>query len=366
MIFKTLDRYVIRELIRPTLFGLCIFGSLWLVNILIKTVEYYVTKGVSGTAVTLIFLYSIPKVVVIASPMACLLGALLAMGRLNNDSEIIAAKGCGISYFRLMMPVFFMGVVMSLLSFFFNDRVVPFTNHKLEVLMINEVALKKPVPKVAKDIFFNAGDTFRVFMRRYRTEEQVMEAVTCYQYERGSSSQGYPRVTEAEEAKLEENRWVFRRGTTYIYRPDGSLQQQIDFDEWIHPFSLNIGNPLDTSGPKRDPEAMNVQELWSFIRGQRERGRDTRAEEVDFWFKIAFPFANLFLILVGTPLAATDKRKGGGGVGKAIGIMFLYYVFLAVGKSLGKSGQLSPILAAWFPNLMMAVGALWLIRKSTR
>jgi len=120
-LLKTLDVYIIKELIRPTLFGLMMFGSLWMMNLLIRTVELFVTKGVAGPAVFLIFLYSLPVVLVTAAPMASLLGALLAMGRLNADSELIATKGCGVGYIRLMVPVFAMGLAISLLSFTFLE-----------------------------------------------------------------------------------------------------------------------------------------------------------------------------------------------------------------------------------------------------
>jgi lipopolysaccharide export system permease protein len=359
-VIKVLDRYILKELIKPTLFGLMIFGSLWMVNLLIRTVELFVTKGVAGKAVFLIFLYSMPMVLVTAAPMACLLGALLAMGRLNADSEIIAAKGCGIGYLRLMMPVFVAGVLVSLVSFVFNDVVVPTANRKQEEIFINEVVLKKPMPKVAKNVFFDGGDKFRIFMRRYRPEEQVMEEVTCYQFERD----GFPRITEAREARMEEHLWTFTDGVTYVYTPTGQLSQMVRFGRWSHPFSLRHG-PRVGNQPGSAKE-MSFWKLWKRIEEHRAKGLNTTRDEVDLWFKTAFPFANLFLVLVGTPLASRNVRGKGGGVGLAILIMFVYYVSLAVGKAMGNGGTVSPILGAWAPNILMALVSVYLIRSTAR
>lgn len=352
---KKIDRYIIRELIRPTLFGLFIFGSLWLVNLMIRLADLIVAKGVAAEAVFLIFLYTLPTVAVTAAPMASLLGALLAMGRLNADSEIIAAKGCGIGYLRLMVPVFAMGFFISLAAFFFNDQVVPRAMKHQERIMVNEVILKKPVPKMAKDIFFDGGDQFRLYMRRYRPEAKLMEDVTCYQFART----GYPRITEAKQVHMGEDVWTFRDGVTYVYRRDGALTQMVRFEEWAHPFSLDLGK---VDGKSKGPKEMNFLELRAYIQQRREKSLPTRHLEVDLWFKTAFPFANLFLILVGTPLACRSVRGKGGGVGLAILLMFVYYVALAVAKALGDGGTISPFLGAWAPNMLMGLLAIWLIR----
>lgn len=356
---KTLDRYIIRELIKPTLFGLFIFGSLWLVNLLIRLSDLIVSKGVAGEAVFLIFFYTLPPVAVTAMPMASLLGCLLGMGRLNADSELIAAKGCGIGYVRMMMPVFAFGIFISLGSFFFNEVVVPRANREQQKIFVNQVVLKKPVPKMAKDIFFDGGDQFRLYMRRFRPEDNVMEDVTCYQFEKN----GFPRITEAKEVHMGNSVWTFRDGVTYVYTPKGVLSQIVRFDTWAHPFTLSYG-PIG-NGPK-SPKEMTFWELWDYIKTKKEQGQETRHLEVDLWFKTSFPFANLFLILVGTPLACRNVRGKGSGVGYAILLMFVYYVALAVAKALGDGGNIPPFLGAWAPNLMMAVLSAYLIRSTAR
>ncbi len=357
---KTLDLYILKELIRPTLFGLFIFGSLWMVNLLIQTVHLFVTKGVAFTAVAQIFLYSMPTILVTAAPMASLLGALLAMGRLNADSEIIAAKGCGISYLRMMLPVFAMGFLISLASFWFNDWVVPYANGRQQEVFTNEVILKKPLPRVAKDIFFDGGGSFRMFVRSYSPETEEMQDITSYQFEKTN----YPQVTEARRAKLGQGIWTFEDGVTYVYRADGSLDQELRFGRWVYPFKTKHGEDI-VGGPKA-PKEMSFRELLEHIRTRRAQGMPTRHEEVDLWFKTAFPFANLFLVLVGTPLAARNLRGSGSGIGYSILLMFLYYVLLAIGRALGDGGTISPVVGAWAPNLAMAIAAAFLMVGASR
>lgn len=355
---RTIDRYIISELVKPTLFGLFIFGSLWLVNILIRMADLFVTKGVAGDAVALIFAYTLPTVIVTAAPMACLLGALLAMGRLNADSEIIAAKGCGIGYLRLMVPVFAMGLVISLVALVFNDQIVPRANKHRDRIFLNEVVLKKPVPKMAEDIFFDGGDQFRLYMRDYDPDRKVMVDVTCYQFEKD----GFPRITEAREVHMGQDVWTFERGTTYVYTPAGGLSQMVRFDRWAHPFSIKMGPDVE-DGPL-SPKEMDLAQLQRWIASRQDEGYDTTREEVDFWFKSAFPFANLFLVMVGTPLACRNVRGKGGGVGLAILLMFLYYVTMAISKALGDGGTIPPFLGGWLPNLLMGAAAVYLIRSA--
>ncbi len=356
---KILDRYIVSQMITPGLFGLLIFGSLWIANLMMRMVNLFVSKGVELQVVLKIFLYSLPAVIVTTIPMAALLASLLALGRLSGDLEITAMQACGIRFTRIVVPVAFVGVVATVVSFLLNEIVVPQANEWRRELLINEVVLKKPLPKIAREIFFKGSDEFSMFVRRYDPEKQLIQGVTMFQFRR----MRFPLVTEAATASLSPDLWVFEKGRITTSDERGALDSEVFFERWEFPIERRGGSEVKK---KKRWKEMSMAELWREIRRKRARGEPALYERMEFWFKSAFPFAPLVLVLLGAPLAVGNVRSGASiGVGLSILIMFCYYVLIAVGRALGQSGHLHPFVAAWTPNIVAAgVAAVLLCRKS--
>ncbi len=359
---KTIDRYILSEMVGPFIFGLCIFGSLWLANLLIRMVNLFVTKGVALQAVVEIFLYSTPAIVVTTLPMATLLAGLLSLGRMNSDSEIIAMKSCGIGFGRILIPLLFVGLFVSFVAVAFNEYVVPEANRRRQHTFINEIVLKKPLPKVAKDIFFDGGDEFRLFVRNYNPAEEIMMDISMFQFQRD----GFPVITEARRAKIEDDVWTFDNGRIIVLDDkEGQLREEIYFEQWRYPIKTRHAERVKKVN--RSDKEMGIGELYAQIKKNERKGLPTRKQWASLYFKTAFPFASFFLILIGAPFAVGNARSGASiGVGLSILIMFVYYILIAVGKALGEGGKIPPLLGAWMPNIAAGVAAIFLLRRALK
>jgi lipopolysaccharide export system permease protein len=349
-------------MVSPFIFGLSIFGSLWLANILIKMVNLFVTKGVLLSAVVKIFFYSIPAIVVTTLPMATLLAALLALGRLNSDSEVIACKAAGIGFGRLIVPVIIVSILVSISAFGLNEFVVPEANKNRERLFVNEVVLKKPLPKIAKDIFFDGGDQFKMFVRNYEPAQELMLDVTMFQFR----DKAFPVVTEAKSARIKDDVWAFRDGRVIVLDDNtGGLKQEVCFDEWLYPVKSRHADRIDKLHPSENE--MNISELYATIIERSSKGLSTESQWSRLYFKTSFPCASFFLILIGVPFAVGSRRSGGSvGIGLSILIMFAYYILIAVGQALGEAGTVHPAIGAWCPNLVAFFVGIILIWRAVK
>src|SRR4030065_129500 len=103
---KFFDRYLLKEIIPPFFIGFLIYSFVLLMNQVFLLSELFIARGVSFTAVTLIFIYLIPAVLAFAIPMSVLMGILAGLSRLSSDSEIVAFRTLGIRNSRLLWPVF--------------------------------------------------------------------------------------------------------------------------------------------------------------------------------------------------------------------------------------------------------------------
>ncbi|MBI4868681.1 MAG: LptF/LptG family permease [Candidatus Wallbacteria bacterium] len=353
------DRYILGQLLGPFSFGLVLFSTLWMVNILMKMIDLFVIKGVALTTIAKIFMYSMPVVLTTAAPMAVLLAVLMTVGRLSSDAELTALQASGIGFGRIAVPLIGFGLAASLGTMAVHEWIVPKANYLREKTSLNEVVLVKPLPRIAKDVFFEAGQEFTMFVRHYAQQSDSMSDVTIYQFQPDS----FPRITEASAGKLAQGRWEFTRGRTHDLSREGALADEIRFGSWLYPVDPRFTEPIPDR--ERLPREMSIGQLRAHIRELESRGAATKKEWVELYFKTAFPMASLFLTLMAAPLAIGRGRSGTSlGIGLSILIMFFYYILLGMGRTMGDAGHVHPAVATWAPNILLGGVGFWLLRRA--
>ena len=151
--------------------------------------------------------------------------------------------------------------------------------------------------------------------------------------------------------------WSLRHGVVREFDEQGFTANEAAFGS----MQINVG--LDAGrffAGARTPEEMTVREL----RGQVEtfRGGLTPRVAIEYHRKFAVPAASLVFAFLAAPLSLRGARGGRFvGVAASIALLFVYYVVMSVARALGTTGVLSPISAAWAPNILFFAGGIALI-----
>ena len=141
-IIPLLDRWILFELLPPLFFSIAAFTVVSLsVGVIFDLIRKIVEIGLPFSVAIQILLLKLPSFIVISFPMAMLLSTLLAYGSLNDNSEIKALKSIGISVYRLILPGLILSIVMSFMTFIFNNNIVPNTNKNAEIILANSLGL---------------------------------------------------------------------------------------------------------------------------------------------------------------------------------------------------------------------------------
>lgn len=140
---KILRRYILREHIGPFVAAIGVLTGLMLLNQLAKRFGDLVGKGLPWYVIAEVFGLSVPFIVAMTMPMAVLVAVLYTFGRLSSDNEITAVKAGGVSLLRLMLPVLFASSAVAATMVWFNDRVLPESNHSLRILL-SDIGRKQP------------------------------------------------------------------------------------------------------------------------------------------------------------------------------------------------------------------------------
>jgi lipopolysaccharide export system permease protein len=122
---RLLDRLILRELLPPLLFGVSLFTALVFAGGYVFMITEYAVKGAPLRLVIELALLYLPQIAVRTLPMGMLLATLLGFGRLSSDWEITAARAAGVSLRRMMAPVFWLSLLVSLAAIGFNETLVP-------------------------------------------------------------------------------------------------------------------------------------------------------------------------------------------------------------------------------------------------
>ncbi|MCG8366273.1 MAG: LptF/LptG family permease [Pseudanabaenales cyanobacterium] len=356
-----LDRYIATEFIAPFLFGAGLFSS---VGVTIGSAFELMRKAVDlGLPISLVFkvlALSLPQFISYAFPAAVLLAALLSYGRLSSDSELIALRSCGISTYRLLLPVLLLGCLITTLTFAFNESIVPAANYQSEHLL--DTALNRESPAFReKNILYKQygkqkqldGKTKRVLERLFYAERfdgEQMKGITIL-------DRSYGRLTtivtsESGQWNPLNNEWDLFNGTSYIISPDGSYRNIVYFEHQ----QLQLPRaPLDIANNTRGSDEMNIiQSLKRLeLERQSEDLEEIRKIQIRIHQKLAIPCACVIFGLVGGTLGSTFRQASKStGFGLSVLMIFIYYFLLSFGDALGLVGYISPLLAGWLPNFV--------------
>ena len=360
---RILDKYIIKELLGPFIFGICAFCSVFIGSSTLFRIAQYITEyGASITAVTKLFIFSLPAIIVLTFPMSMLLASLLAFGRLSSSSEITAMKSGGISFFRLTTPVFIVAFIVSLFTVGFNEIIVPRANtayqDTLEYEIKNNMAARSQKHLVIKDVK-NGNMERLVYVREFDATTNMMHGISIQEFE----NEELTRMESAPRAKWNTDKWTMYDGTIYSFEDDGT-ERTMTFKEQLMPIQKT---PKQVSREQKEPKEMTIRELKQQIKVLKKEFVPTGEYELEMHQRFAIPMACFVFALIGTPLGMQPQRKSSAlGFGISVAIIFMYYAVMMISGALGKGAVIPPMLAAWTPNLIGILAGIYLIRRASR
>jgi len=360
---RILDAYVLREVTGPFGFALAAFFLFWFANIFVLAADYIVNKGAPVFLVLRFLLFRIPQATPMAFPFACLFGMLLGFGRLAADNEIAALRTSGISFRRIIALPLLVGALVAVSAFLINEHVVPVATD-LSTRSFYQILYRSQTLPIEPDIFREDPVTKNVFLiGSVSSDGKVMQNVQIYQPDPTSP---YHQILTAATARIEGTDIVLQHAVRTQIKADGQIGA-VDVSAEEIRLSLPMGDNGQNflSSSFNDTYTMNTQRLSRDIKFRKETGQggaELAGREMTLGTKYAFPFASFIAVIVAVPLAVRFGKRGRTlGIVLSIVVMFVYYAIVAVAGAFGKNGALNPYLAAWLPNIIMALAGAWLI-----
>jgi lipopolysaccharide export system permease protein len=425
---KVLTRYLLRSHIGPFFFAFGALTGVILINTIARQMADLAGKGLTTDVILQFFVLSLPSNIALTLPMAVLVAVLYTFSQMAQENEIAALKASGVDLRRMILPLLFVAGGIAGGMVWFNDRVLPESNHQWRQLMV-DIAQKSPLLTLREQAINTVptGGINRYYLQASqiqaatnRLKDVVIYDVTEPRLSRtiyadsGTMAFNAARTdlyltlydgylhevsfdNPAEFQRLDFQQQVMRipdvgnelqRQTGGNYRGDremttGMLQARIDtlraeraaVHENAARVAMNdldyvLGGDVNTPAPSsgyfgpRWAEGMSqedvAQQVAADLRSSRDRAsgleRQIREFRVEVQKKYSIAAATLVFVLIGAPLALRFPRGGIGLVIAASLLIFaIYYVGLIGGETLADEGYISPVIAMWFTNVVMAV-----------
>ena len=351
--FKALDRFIFGELIGPFFFGLMAFTIIMVAGgLLFRIADLVIKNGVSLGIVVRLFLYYLPRMAATAIPMSCLLAALLGFNKLSANSELVALKSSGISFTRIIKPVFIMAFFVSIGAFFINETLVPVSERAAANVMAYEVFKQSP-PVFKEKVFLKeeSGGALKrvIYVNKMDIKDGKMSDVIVQEFEKGQLS----RLVSAENGEWIDGSWWLEEGKVFDITYEKDVSLLFTFDKQA--LQLNL-NPGEAARAARTPDEMTLNELFREISMMKQKGMDVSKIVMILNLRFSVPWACLVLAIVGAAVGSRPQRSSSGmGLGLSVIIVFVYYVILSFTQSLGDAGYLHPVFAAWIANIVFLI-----------
>jgi lipopolysaccharide export system permease protein len=355
---KILDRYLIAEFSRNLLFISACFISLFLIIDFFEKTRMFLSNHATFQQMAAHFLFRIPMILSQILPAAVLLASLIVCGYLSRHNEITAMKANGISLYRLTLPILTIAAAVCILVFLLSEWVTPYTNERAEHIRLVEVQKQQSLGSFKQDQIWYRGKKGIYNFKMFDVHNVMLRGITIYYLDR---EMNLLMRLDAERGEWKDGRWRFHN--ILITRFSGSefpaiekiAEQTVDIPE----------SPDDFKVVQKDVETMGYGELKRYITKLQTEGYDATRYVVDLHGKVAFPLVSLILAVIGICFSLRSERSGSiaQGVGAGLLIGFSYWLVFAFGMSLGRSGTLPPLLAAWFGNILFGGASIWLLLR---
>ena len=380
-----LYRYFVKEHIVPFILALLVLTFVLIMNRIFELVNNIVGKGLSPYIVLKVFVLSLPFIIALTVPMAVLVSVITVFGRLSQDFEIIALKTGGVNLYRLIVPVLLTVILLSMGMVYFNNHILPESNHTVKNLLI-DINEKKPSLRLKEGIFTKPFKGYDIYIRKIDHKESILYDILIYETKKGRIT----KVVVANKGRMETH-----KDKVVLTLLDGEMHE-IDLKNPNHYRKLTFGKhtitfPLNDEFVEKEREFRSDRELSARAMGARivdieeeigklkeskspqkdvERRIKIKRKEisryaVEIQKKYSIPFASVVFLFLGVPLGI-KTRKGGVAVATGVSILFfvVYYVFLVGGEELADRGLMSPFLGMWFANIVFFLVGLFLTQRS--
>jgi LPS export ABC transporter permease LptG/LPS export ABC transporter permease LptF len=360
---QLVDTYVLTNFLFYLGIVLAAFVSMFLVFNFFELTGDMIRHNISLKKMLTYLFFLSPMLIYELTPICVLVAVLVNLAVLSKQNEVTAFKACGVSLYRMALPILIASTLLSGGLFAFDYYYVPEANRKQDKLR-DEIKGKPVQTYYRPDRKWTMGKGFHIYYYRlFDPTQQAMVDVNAYELQ--PSTFQLVRQIKAERARWSASAgtWIFENGWKNDFQSDTNCTrtgfQATTFPELTEPPGYFLKEYLQDS-------QMNFVQLDQYIRDLRDSGygNDTVGLEVQLYRKFSMPLFALIMAMIAIPFGFLVGNRGAmTGIGVSIAIALSYVGISTLFEKIGEVGQLPPAMAAWAPDVVFGLAGMYFLLR---
>ncbi len=360
-----LHRYVAKEILLPFAAGVLFLTQILLATQLLAQAEILFGSGVSLVDIGAVIVDLLPYLLGYVLPIAFLLGAVLGVGRLAEDREVVALGAAGLSPAYLVTVPLALGAVVAAVGLWLSLSVAPAGLDAARV-RLTDIVKRNVTNDVMPGTFYDRIPGYTLYAERVRRGRWENVLIS------DRSDPAAPVLALARGGRLEpvgtgqEMRLVMEAGEVHREQPEADEYVVADFRRGD--LVLGLGTALSDRSVFVRGGGDDVGELLAQAREARARGDlvEARHAEASLHRRIAAALAVIPFALLAVPLGAARRAGRAFGIGATFVVVVLHYLLLRGGEVMAQRGVLPPALSLQLPTIVLSALGLALVWLQVR
>lgn len=366
---KTLDKYIYKSLIIPSIFGISIFTFILMLNVLIRVMERLFTSDLGIVSIIDYFFYMTPSILVQTMPMGTFLGVMLAYGNMSEYNEIVAMEGNGISLFRITKPAIIFGMILMFLGIALELFVNPVALEKIN-LQTKALIMSRPSSLTEEKVFLvNSDKGFGFYINEVDNNDSVAKNLLIFNR---NGNNPYPVIFLAEEAKFESGNIDMQNVSGISFDKSGNAQVLANYDRQTIPITTFLNSDEENSDTyTKSRSEMNIDELIEYYNtniNNESTHQNALKAMVEVYQRLIGPIASVLLCWLGVLLSVNTNKRNGRGISFGISLLVIFgYIGLANYAKIMILKQGYPVhLTMWLSNAVLLIMCIYFSIKKYR
>ena len=356
-----ISRYVLQAILPYFFFTWILLSVILFVQQASRYSEIFFNANLPNNLIWQLTFALVPSVIAFTCPMAILVGVIIGLAKMQGDSELTAIRAAGVGNFQVVLPIVFVGLILSAFAFLINWQGVP-----LAAQVVRKVALQTALFKMESPIEPGVFNTeirgYTIYVKSGDILKGAWEHIFIFNEDKQT---GQMRLITSRNGKIDSNNedseLVLEEAYVSTFTPSDSAKPVL-FDK-IRNLRFVIqtkrGEIIDRlSKTEENADEMGLSELAAFAR--KKEGRERTEAEVLWQRRIILSVTPLLFALLGASLILRFNRGGRGfGIFLALASLIGYYLLALLGEQLARTNRISVLAGGALPVFVTVALIIW-------
>jgi lipopolysaccharide export system permease protein len=353
---KTLDFYILREYMIHFMVLMLLCVILFLMGDVFNDLSDFLKENAKMSDILTYFLLKMPGNIRFVLPISVLLAAMWTMAKFGKNLEVTAMRASGVSLFRCGGSLMIVGLIVTAINIWFNEKLVPKFNREAEVVFYSATNDEQKLREALTMMTYRSPDKLRTWLFKNFDATGDQQQITLKKYRQNKTLEW---DIQAQSSRYEPGRgWTFFKARLTPYTNDGLMPKPSKYFEVLVKDEKSLPEtPKDILDFVKPAEELSSIDIISLLRKTKNMAPKLKAIYwTVFYHRMAFPWSCFLAVFLGIPLATKNERSGIMlAIVSAVLLIVSYYVISMVFVVLGKQQWLPPFIAGVSPTLAFII-----------